>query len=400
MAVQAKQHTVGSKGQYTSLKAALQNAAPGDTIRVQKGIYAEGELLVLKPVFLEAFPGAVLDGSHKASVLVVRSPGVTVRGFTIRNSGYSDIHEYAGIRLENVSSCVVEQNHFYNNYFGIYFQSSNFCKVLNNRVEGFAKSESSSGNGIHLWKSEHNLLVGNHISGHRDGIYFEFVKYSSILRNLSENNLRYGLHFMFSDDDSYQYNTFRYNGSGVAVMYTRNVTMEHNRFENNWGSAAYGMLLKEISYSLIRNNFFQRNTTGLYMEGSSTTLVCNNDFLKNGYGLRILGDCFNDTLYENNFTGNTFDVATNAERSMNYFTRNYWDQYSGYDLDRNSVGDIPYHPVSLYSKITEDSPYALMLLHSFFVDLMDQTEKVVPTITPEEFRDNSPLMKPLKNGTY
>lgn len=142
------------------------------------------------------------------------------------------------------------------------------------------------------------------------------------------------------------------------------------------------------------------NTTGLYMEGSNQTIVEYNDFSKNGWGLRILGDCFDDTIRYNNFRGNTFEVATNAIRSMNVFYSNYWDQYRGYDLNHDRIGDIPYHPVSLYSKITEESPYTLMLLHSFFIDLMDQAEKVVPTITPEAFKDESPLMKPLLNDTY
>ena len=34
-------------------------------------------------------------------------------------------------------------------------------------------------------------------------------------------NLRYGLHFMYSDGCQYVENTFRHNGSGVAVMYTQ-----------------------------------------------------------------------------------------------------------------------------------------------------------------------------------
>ena len=37
---------------------------------------------------------------------------------------------------------------------------------------------------------------------------------------------------MFSDGNIYTHNTFRKNGAGVAVMYTRNIVMEHNTFEN------------------------------------------------------------------------------------------------------------------------------------------------------------------------
>lgn len=400
VSVYGEEITVGASGRFHSIREALQSAKDGDVINLQAGIYKEGELVISKSVTIKGSKESILDGEHKTSVLVVRSNGVCIQGLTIRNSGYSDLHELAGIRLEDVSRCRIEGNYFYDNYFGIYLANSRHCKILHNRVEGLAKTETSSGNGIHLWKSEYNLLIGNHVSGHRDGIYFEFVKHSAIISNLSELNLRYGLHFMFSDDDSYRFNIFRNNGSGVAVMYTRRVTMDHNRFEHNWGSAAYGLLLKEISYSWINNNTFSMNTTGLYMEGSNQTVVENNDFIRNGWGLRILGDCFDDSVRFNNFKGNTFEVATNAIRSMNVFYRNYWDQYRGYDLNHDEVGDIPYHPVSLYSKITEESPFTLMLLHSFFIDLMDQAEKVVPTITPEAFKDEFPLMKPLINDTY
>ena len=400
VSVYGEEITVGSGGRFHSIREALQIAKEGDVINVHAGVYKEGELVITKSISIKGSKESILDGEHKTSVMVVRANGVHVQGLTFRNSGYSDLHELAGIRLEDVSRCRIEGNYFYDNYFGIYLANSRHCKILHNRVEGLAKTETSSGNGIHLWKSEYNLLIGNHVSGHRDGIYFEFVKHSAIISNLSELNLRYGLHFMFSDDDSYRFNIFRNNGSGVAVMYTRRVTMDHNRFEHNWGSAAYGLLLKEISYSRINNNTFSMNTTGLYMEGSNQTVVENNDFICNGWGLRILGDCFDDSVRFNNFKGNTFEVATNAIRSMNVFYRNYWDQYRGYDLNHDQVGDIPYHPVSLYSKITEESPFTLMLLHSFFIDLMDQAEKVVPTITPEAFKDEFPLMKPLINDTY
>lgn len=387
---------MGGNESMKTIHDALAAADSGDVIVVSEGVYREGEIVISKPLSLTGKKNAVLDGEMKYQVITVKASHVTIDGFIIQNSGYSDIHELSGIRLENVQQCIIRNNHLINNYFGIYFANSTYCSVIQNVIEGNAKTESSSGNGIHLWKSSNNFLSHNHISGHRDGIYFEFVKHSKIMANLSEKNLRYGLHFMFSDNDTYRYNIFRNNGSGVAVMYTQHVFMSDNIFENNWGGAAYGLLLKEISYSEIVNNTFRKNTIGIYMEGSSKTKVHRNNMQHNGWALRILGDCSGDTIVENNFSGNTFDVATNATMNMNYFHSNYWDHYSGYDLNHDQVGDVPFHPVSLYSKITEDAPYALMLLHSFFVDLMDETEKVMPTITPEQFRDDAPLMKPVK----
>ena len=391
----AKEITVGQKGMFQSIKAAIAAADSGDVIKVEAGMYKEGQIVIDKPVSVFAMKGAIADGEGKAQIFLVKSSYVTIDGFTIQNGAFSDIHEPAGIRLENVSNCIVQNNHLINNFFGIYLANSTHCKILNNRIESTTHTEANSGNGIHLWKSTDHLIDGNTISGHRDGIYFEFVKNSTITNNLSEKNLRYGLHFMFSNNNTYEKNTFRNNGSGVAVMYSTKVIMKNNVFENNWGGASYGLLLKEITHSEIMFNHFLKNTIGVYMEGTSKSVLHNNEFKSNGWALKIWGDCTDDTLRLNNFYSNTFDVTTNANTNNNFFEKNYWDHYAGYDLNHDAIGDVPFHPVSLYSKLAEESPFALMLLHSFLVDILDQTEKMMPSITPEQFRDDKPLMKPV-----
>jgi nitrous oxidase accessory protein len=104
-------------------------------------------------------------------------------------------------------------------------------------------------------------IAGNVVEGHRDGIYFEFVTNSVIENNQSMHNVRYGLHFMFSHHNSYVGNQFSGNGAGVAVMFSNHVTMSKNVFSDNRGSAAYGILMKEISDSWVEGNYFLRNTT-------------------------------------------------------------------------------------------------------------------------------------------
>ena len=84
----------------------------------------------------------------------------------------------------------------------------------------------------------------NSIQKMRDGIYFEFVKHSSVINNKSKLNLRYGLHFMFSNDDKYEDNLFENNGAGVAVMFSKYISMRKNIFRLNWGTASYGSAIK------------------------------------------------------------------------------------------------------------------------------------------------------------
>ncbi|HEV8084286.1 MAG TPA: nitrous oxide reductase family maturation protein NosD, partial [Chitinophagaceae bacterium] len=276
--------------------------------------------------------------------------------------------------------------------FGIYVQNSRSCVIKNNSLTAYGKEEVQSGNGINCWRSDSLLIIGNKITGHRDGLYFEFVTNSLIWKNISTKNVRYGIHFMFSHHDTYIGNIFEENESGVAVMYTNHIQMYNNFFLNNWGDAAYGILLKDITDSDISGNHFTKNTVGIHMEGCSRINFYKNIFADNGWAVKIQASCDNNDFTNNNFTGNTFDIGTNGSLVLNTFNGNYWDKYEGYDLNKDKIGDVPYHPVSMYSMIIDSNPAALMLFRSLIVSLLDKSEKILPGITPESLKDEKPFM--------
>ena len=99
-------------------------------------------------------------------------------------------------------------------------------------------------------------------------------------------------------------------------------------------------------------------------------------------------------IEKNNFVGNTFDVSTNGSLVLNTFNENYWDKYEGFDLDKNQIGDLSYHPLSLFAVIVENIPPAMLLYRSFMVSLLDKSEKILPSLTPDNFIDEHPKMKP------
>ena len=197
---------------------------------------------------------------------------------------------------------------------------------------------------------------------------------------------------MFSNDDAYISNVFKNNGAGVSVMFTHRVKMFNNYFLNNWGDAAYGLLLKEISDSYILHNRFNNNTSGIYMEGTNRILVEHNTFNENGWGMKIQASCMDNVIRENNFLGNTFDISTNGSLVLNTFNENYWDKYEGYDLNKDKFGDVPYRPLSLFSVMVESNSSLMLLFRSFMVNLLDKSEKIIPSLTPENFIDNKPRM--------
>jgi len=386
------QITVSPDGPVTSIKEAIEMAEPGEHIVVQPGTYTESDIGIDKPLTLEGIDRPVIDGNNEGFIFVINADSVTIRGFDINNTGRSYIRDYAAIMLEKSKDFVIEDNRLDNVFFGIYLAETERGIIRNNRIESYDKREASSGNGIHLWNVKSPKISDNYVTGMRDGIYLEFVDDAEITGNISNDNNRYGLHYMFSDGGRYYDNIFRRNGAGVAVMYSDNVDMMNNLFEHNWGTSAYGLLLKDINHSKIERNRFYRNTVAIYSEGSNHVHIHRNDFELNGWAVNIKSNSMRNRFTENNFIENSFDVRTDSPRNPNEFDGNYWSHYEGYDLEGNGIGDVPYRPVSLFSMIIERQPESLILLRSMFIRLLDTAERIMPVLTPKTLYDENPKM--------
>jgi nitrous oxidase accessory protein len=388
----AREIVVG-QGSVATLADAVARAQDGDRIVIRGGIHTDVPVVIERSIEIVGEDGAILDGEDREGILTIRAPNVRVRGLTFRNTGVSHVRDHAAVLLEKAHGSVIEGNVFESNFFGIYLAESNDVTVRHNRLRASGTREASSGNGIHLWNVQRAFVHDNVVIGHRDGIYLEFAKSATIRDNVSRENLRYGLHFMFSDSSVYAGNSFEENGAGVAVMYSRNVSMTGNRFARNWGTAAYGLLLKDVSDSAIDDNVFRENTTAILAEGVDRLSFRRNRIERNGWAVKIQANSQDNTFSHNDFVENTFDVVTNSRRSFNTFDRNYWSRYNGYDLSGDGLGDVPFRPVRLFSFIVETKPIAVILIRSFFVDILDVAERVLPVLTPETLIDENPLMR-------
>lgn len=388
----SKSRTVESSS-VRDLQSVFDEAESGDTLFL-KGLFKVSLLKVNKPLFIIGKDAEFVskDGDE---ILVIASDSVLVKNIVFKDVKASFLKDRAAIRLLEVQQVQVDNNQFINTFFGVYVQNSSNCIISNNTLQGKAGDEVHAGNAIHIWKAERIEVINNVAEGHRDGIYFEFVDQSFISGNVSKNNMRYGLHFMFSNYDIYENNQFENNGSGVAVMFSKHIRMLNNTFKENWGGASYGILLKEISDGVMKHNRFELNTVGVYAEGANRIQIDSNVFVRNGKALDIKGNCMDNNILNNNFLGNTFEVLTNSKGNLNFFEGNYWGQYSGYDLNKDGVGDVPHRPVNLFALITDKIPAASMLLHSPLVHGLDMAERIFPQLIPEQLIDKKPQMKPL-----
>lgn len=381
-----------------SLAEALTAAPEGARVVVQGGVHTETPYRIERPVILEGRDGATLDAGGEGSVLLVTADHVTVRGLILRNSGVSYIRDQAGLEVDGARHCLFEDLVLEENFFGIHMARVQDCRVQRNLLRASGTREATSGNGIHAWDSDRLVIEDNDVEGHRDGLYLEFVRGAEIRGNASSRNLRYGMHFMFSDGSVTAANTFRQNGAGVALMYSRRIELTDNRFIDNHGPAAYGLLLKDVTDGVVSGNLLRGNTVALFSEGCDRMEIRGNRFQGNGWAVKIMANSQENRFEGNDFVDNSFDVVTNSRSNPNTFEGNYWSRYRGYDLSGDGFGDVPFRPVRLFGLLVERNPASLILLRSLFADMLDLAERVLPVLTPETLVDARPSLRELARG--
>ena len=148
--------------------------------------------------------------------------------------------------------------------------------------------------------------------------------------------------------------------------------------------------------SEILNNRFRRNSVAIHAEGVNRVTVQGNDFVENGWAVKIMANSEGSTVTENNFIGNSFDVATNSRRTYSEFHGNYWDRYRGYDRNADGIGDVPFHPVRLFSLVVSQNEPVIVLQRSPLIMLLDIAEQVVPLLTPKNLVDSRPFLSRLE----
>ena len=166
----SKKHEVGVNHSFKTIKAALAQIQNGDSVLVYEGLYKEGNIVLDKEVKLIGINFPVLDGQKKYEVLSIKASNTLVCGFKVQHSGYATLEDPGGIKVYNARNVVIRDNILDDNFFAIYLQYCTNCIIKNNRIKAYGVEEQQIGNGIHCWKSDSLQIVGNNVSGQRDGI--------------------------------------------------------------------------------------------------------------------------------------------------------------------------------------------------------------------------------------
>ncbi|MBP7791600.1 MAG: right-handed parallel beta-helix repeat-containing protein [Candidatus Goldbacteria bacterium] len=124
-----------------------------------------------------------------------------------------------------------------------------------------------------------------------------------------------------------------------SIMMRGSITVEATRVElnNNYILNSTGVILKNFSDVVIKNNYFYNNTYGVHIEGSNVNLnIFENTFFNNRYGIYIMQYYGKgETIKRNNFINNKNNITNYSIGQINC-KENYW----GTDDEKKIVGTI------------------------------------------------------------
>jgi nitrous oxidase accessory protein len=333
-----------------ALQARIDAAPKGSLLRVDGGVHS-GPIVVRGPLRLIGVNGPVIDGGGRGSVVTIEGDDVVFEGFVVRNSGREVTEEAAGITVTG-NRHRIAGNHVHDVYFGIHVAGGVQHVVEDNRIAPGQEHGARPGHGISVWHTKDSRLLRNRISDARDGIYLSFTE--GILAADNEvTGCRYGLHSMYSQQATFSGNRVIANLLGSALMNSDHLVLRGNRIERHReGSAAYGILLKDIGALIAEGNTIVGNRVGLYAEGvpssSDREAVFRNNVIAANEVALALQSTAALTLTGNRIADNLTDVRPLGRQlspAMKWSSAgrgNAWSQYRGYDANGDGIGDVPH----------------------------------------------------------
>lgn len=386
------------------LEAVLGVVSDGDTLHLAPGIH-RGPVLIERSISLIGEPGTIVDGGGAGTVITVNAPKVTLRGLTITGSGARLSDEDSGVFITSLGDgSLVADNVLDANLIGVYLKGPDSAVVRNNSITGRTDLRvNERGNGVQLWNTPGSVVEGNRIRYGRDGIFVTTSRDNKFHQNIFAD-LRFAIHYMYTNNSSVTDNISTGNKVGYALMYSKSLVVTGNRSS---GDSERGIFFNFTNDSIISGNSV---TPGggrasaqkcVFVYNSHFNSISRNHFEACEIGIHFTAGSEENFLWENNFVANRNQVKYVGTRELEWSRKhrgNYWSDHIAFDLDGDGTANQPYRPNSISDQILWRYPLAKLLMNSPILQILQWAQSEFPALHPGGVTDSHPLMSPLPNG--
>ncbi len=380
-----------------ALQNAIAGADPGDVLILAPGRYP-GAVAINKPLTLTGQGDAVIDGQGRGTVVTIAAPDVTLRGLAVTGSGMDGQALDAGIKiLKGADRASVEGMHLAGNLHGIDIHGGKDARVIGNAIEGSRHARMNDrGNGIYVWNSPGALVEGNSIRWGRDGIFANASR-KDVFRGNLFRDLRFAVHYMYTNDTEVVGNVSIGNHLGFAIMFSDRVTLRDNL---SLSDRSHGIMLNYANNSDVAGNLVRGGTEKCaFIYNAHKNLIVGNRFEGCGIGIHFTAGSERNAITENAFIGNREQVKYVGTRDIEWSLDrrgNFWSDHPVFDLNGDGIADSPFRPNDLMDHILWSQPAASLLMGAPAVQLIRWAQASFPATMPGGVVDTFPLMAPLR----
>ena len=373
----------------------LDAAPPGEVIRLAPGRHA-GPLRIQRPLALLGDAGAVLAGPGTGSVIDVNAPDVRIEGLEITGSGADLVAMDSAVLLRRTAlRAQVRANRLVGNLFGVYVHGAGDSLVEGNTIVGRGDLRlSEAGDGVSIWNAPGTRIVGNTIRGGRDGIFVKISRDNLFERN-SMSDLRFAIHYMYTQDSRIVGNRSRGNHVGWAIMYSDRLEIRDNVSD---GDRDHGLMLNSTNASQVSGNVVRHGGEKcVFVYSAARNVLRDNWFEGCPIGIHFTAGSEGNTLVGNAFVANRAQVKYVGTRLIDWAhdgRGNYWSDNAAFDLDGDGIADRAYRPNDVMDIILWTLPAAKALTSSPAVQMVRWAQARFPALYPGGVIDSAPLMRP------
>lgn len=383
------------------LQAVIETSEENDILILAENSEYQGPILIEHSLTLIGASGSRIQGNGKGRVIWVKAPHVRLQQLEVSGSGFSLFDMDAAIYLDRqAKGAVVFNNRIIGNLFGIYVQGADHSLIAGNTVIGDDKLRMSErGNGIQIWNAPHTLIIDNHISMGRDGIYVTNSRFNRFAYN-TFSELRFAIHYMYTEDSIVDHNYTEDSDAAYVLMFSDRLWVMNNRSDQ---IKEHGILLNSVNFSYIAENDIHTGNKCVFIYASAYNAFRRNHFSDCNIGIHFTAGSENNHLRENAFISNQTQVKYVGTRYIEWsdFGRgNYWSDHASFDLNGDGIADTPYRPNSLMDGLLWKAPNAKILQNAPALQIIHWAQQQFPALHPGGVQDSAPLMAPFSGKKH